>query len=755
MLNCPQENVQFFLKKISRMKKPNKSRKFYEFGVYRLDCEERVLLSESEIIPLPPRVFDTLCILVQNHGKILSKQAILDAVWGDSFVEEGNLTQNIYTLRRVLGTDENNKNFIETLSKKGYRFSADVRLVTENNQLVDSVEEPKVLITENSENKAVSELENKKSPRFKYLIPVVVSLALIFLLGFFSLYYFRTDKKEPQNNSLQKMEFRQLTFSGKAEYPVIAPAGDSFAYVSDGAIHIQDSDSEKALKLDIPDENNFSFLQFSPDSKTINYRNNPNLFIRADVFQVSRFGGEKKKIAENVWSGFSFSPNGNFLAFVRISVEKDSSALIIKNLISGEERELVVLDSPSRFVRFAIPAWSPNGSKIAISISKQIIHNAASQLAVFDVASGASEELSVPQLKEFEHVIWFPEGNSLAAVARENKKFFQIWEISYPEGKTRRITNDGNTYHNLSLSSDGKKIITGLFSISSNIWSVGKENAESRKEITSGNLSRDGVVGLSLTGKDEILYSSRIAGNIDLWKASLKNDSKQQLTKNAGDVNSQPMISPDGKYIYFNSNRSGNVQIWRMDAESGDNQTQITFGEKESALFPQISPDGNIIYYLKRGDKKNSIWRKFLDSGKEELLPIEGDITPLIELALSPDGKYLGTCNISAPSEEENANQPIQIAVISTTQTAQPMLFTAASCEVIWTQNSKAFDYYENLESGAKIWRQKVLADSKSEMILNLKDASINHFVWTGDEKTLVFSRGRQTMDAVQLADFR
>lgn len=730
------------------MKKTTEVLEFYEFGDFRLDCATRTLWRGTEVVSLPPRVFDTLCVLVERHGKIVSKQEIIDSVWADAFVEEGNLTQNIYTLRRVLGTDENGKNFIETLSKKGYRFAAEVEKIGSNDDDLE-VLQTAISATENYTQ------ETTKPTRFKYLIPIIASLFLVSLVVGLSLYYFRANRRESPSNSSQKMEFRQMTFSGETDYPVIAPAGDSFAYTNDGAIFIQENDSEKATKIEIPNETEFSFLQFSIDGKTINYRNKSSFFVPGDVFQVSRFGGKPQKIAENVWSGFSFSPNGNFLAFIRNYVETSKTALIIKNLASGEEHELAIFENPARFVRFSFPAWSSDGAKIAVSISRQTIHVLESHLAVFDVANGAIEEFNLPQLRQSEQAVWLPEGNALIVVARENKKFFQLWEVSYPEGKIRRITNDSNTYRNISLSSDGKKMLAGLFSTSSNIWSVEKENEDNPKQITVGNSNRNGVVGLDLTKNNEVIYSARVAGNIDLWKTNLQNNQKQQLTQNAGDVNSQPITSPDGKFIYFNSNRSGGVQIWRMDAETGANQTQITFGDKENSLFPQISPDGKSLFYIKKTGKKNTIWRKSLETGNEELVLVEGNFTPFIELSLSPDGNFLASCNNSENPEEENTEQPVQIAIVSTTQLGQPKFFNSSHCQVIWSKDSKSFYYPQNLERLAKVWRQNLTENENPELILNIKDAKINHFIWAEDEKTLIFSSGKQAMDVVQLVDFR
>lgn len=95
----------------------------FEFGDFRLDPTEKTLVrSNGEEVPLPPKAFDLLEYLVLNHGRLLEKSAILDAVWADSFVEEGNLKINIHLLRRTLGDG-----LIETVPRRGYRFSADVR----------------------------------------------------------------------------------------------------------------------------------------------------------------------------------------------------------------------------------------------------------------------------------------------------------------------------------------------------------------------------------------------------------------------------------------------------------------------------------------------------------------------------------------------------------------------------------------------------------------------------------------------------
>src|SRR6266498_2402411 len=102
------------------------TRHLYDFGRFRLDAKERLLLHDREIVPLTPKAFDMLLALVENSGHLLEKNELMQRLWPDSFVEEGSLAQNISLLRKALGESESQK-FIETVPRRGYRFVASVR----------------------------------------------------------------------------------------------------------------------------------------------------------------------------------------------------------------------------------------------------------------------------------------------------------------------------------------------------------------------------------------------------------------------------------------------------------------------------------------------------------------------------------------------------------------------------------------------------------------------------------------------------
>src|ERR1700730_12378903 len=94
----------------------------YEFGGFCLDPTERVLLQAGKRVPLVPKAIETLLILVQHSGHVLTKDELIRSVWPDTFVEENNLNQHISALRRALGEDQNGDVYIETVPRLGYRF---------------------------------------------------------------------------------------------------------------------------------------------------------------------------------------------------------------------------------------------------------------------------------------------------------------------------------------------------------------------------------------------------------------------------------------------------------------------------------------------------------------------------------------------------------------------------------------------------------------------------------------------------------
>jgi DNA-binding winged helix-turn-helix (wHTH) protein/Flp pilus assembly protein TadD len=100
----------------------------YEFGDFRVDSGRRILFRDADQVPLTPKVFDTLVLLIANHGQVLEKKELMSAIWPDTAVEENNLNQNVSTLRRIFGETRGENRYIATVPGKGYCFTAEVRI---------------------------------------------------------------------------------------------------------------------------------------------------------------------------------------------------------------------------------------------------------------------------------------------------------------------------------------------------------------------------------------------------------------------------------------------------------------------------------------------------------------------------------------------------------------------------------------------------------------------------------------------------
>src|SRR5918912_4301807 len=103
-------------------------RRAYRFGPFQLDIRERRLSRGCEPIPLRLKVFDTLVMLVENAGRLVTKQELLDTVWPETTVEENNLNHNVSVLRKALGEKATGQQYIETIPRVGYRFAAAVEI---------------------------------------------------------------------------------------------------------------------------------------------------------------------------------------------------------------------------------------------------------------------------------------------------------------------------------------------------------------------------------------------------------------------------------------------------------------------------------------------------------------------------------------------------------------------------------------------------------------------------------------------------
>jgi DNA-binding winged helix-turn-helix (wHTH) protein len=163
----------------------------YEFGPFRMDPDRQVLLRENVPVPVTPKAFETLLALVRRSRDVVSKEELLKEVWPDSFVEESNLSQSIFLLRKALGDTPENRQYIVTLPGRGYRFAAQVRTVTEQGEALVAQARTRTQIVIEENEAAPGEVRKllpiPLKPGRKFLLPVGAVVLLLALGAFFLL----------------------------------------------------------------------------------------------------------------------------------------------------------------------------------------------------------------------------------------------------------------------------------------------------------------------------------------------------------------------------------------------------------------------------------------------------------------------------------------------------------------------------------------------------------------------------------------
>ncbi|HKP69296.1 MAG TPA: transcriptional regulator, partial [Pyrinomonadaceae bacterium] len=227
----------------------------YVFGEFRLDPAEQVLRRGTQPVPLAPRVFETLRILVERHGHVVSKTELIDAVWADTFVEESNLTQNIYTLRRILRTDDNESNLIETVPRRGYRFAAVVTIVERTDGGPEPFRDAYAVPDRESDPYEIEPRNEAKIPASRPSSLPMLGLGIaVLLLGTIALAgvaFFYPGDAGRSATPIEKVNFQKLTFTGDLTFPALAPNGNSFASVRGEQIVVQDIPSGEEMRITV------------------------------------------------------------------------------------------------------------------------------------------------------------------------------------------------------------------------------------------------------------------------------------------------------------------------------------------------------------------------------------------------------------------------------------------------------------------------------------------------------------------------
>jgi TolB protein len=456
------------------------------------------------------------------------------------------------------------------------------------------------------------------------------------------------------------------------------------------------------------------------------------------LYQVPVLGGTTKKLLENV-TQISFSPDGKRFGFIRRYASEGEDAVIVVNADGSGEQRLVKRKHPDFFLSGV--AWSPDGQTIACPAGG-FIGGYYRSVAVVNISDGAQKILTSHRWYAVERVAWLPDGSGVITTAQERAgDQFQLWQISYPEGEARTLTNDLSDYHLVSLSADASALVTVVSDITSNIWLVPNGEWSNGRQLTSSK--SNGIGSTALLSDGRIIYESRIGGNSDLWIMDADGRNQKQLTDDAYD-DRYALATPDGHHVVFLSARPGS-QLWRMDMD-GSNAKRLT---DSPAMGTSISPDGKWVAYMTFGPGGFSIWKVSIDGGEPVQITSKYSLSP----AISPDGELIACYYL----DERTGVQ--KIALIPFAGGEPVKMFELQVVEpgpypVRWTPDGRALTYIVNRGGVSNIWIQPV-DDSPARQLTDFKSDRIFSFDWSRDGKWLALSRGPEQRDVVMMSDFR
>ncbi|MDQ2746312.1 MAG: winged helix-turn-helix domain-containing protein, partial [Acidobacteriota bacterium] len=365
-------------------------KEFYAFASFHVDVKKRRLMRGDEIIPLTPKEFDVLFLLIENAGRAVEKDELLDAVWKDTFVEEATLTRNISWLRKKLADHgETDAKIIETVPKRGYRFLPEVtkssavasvgeveivQFIEERIVQEIQIEESIEIVPSPNDNeiaqKPIFNLAQKTLPaapvKQKFSTLWIIAVILILSAAAFAVYrgYF---SKKPSDLILASKIAPFSGLPGRENSPVFSPDGKQLSFTWDGGIDGAASDiyvkligaGEPVRLTNTPVEEINPI--FSPDGKSI-------AFVRIfpdhnEIILIPALGGAERKIYDRAsYASLSFAPDGTSLAAAELDLSADNAGIFTINLETGAKARLTTPAAPAVDLN---PRFSPDGKSLA------------------------------------------------------------------------------------------------------------------------------------------------------------------------------------------------------------------------------------------------------------------------------------------------------------------------------------------------------------------------------------------------------
>ncbi len=585
----------------------------YRFGPFRIDLSSLRLLRGDEPIPIAPKAFDTLLVLVEQRDRLLLKDELLHAVWADAFVSEDSLTQNITALRRALGDDPANPQFIATIPRRGYRFVAPV---TEHLR-----EEPSAASRGSAPTYKVEAATSALARRGRLLVgvplAVVVALALVAVARWTAAP--AATRSSPLRLNVDAPPGTRLLSA------IVSPDGRELALVAEDMrsravrLWVRPLDAGVAKVLDGTDGAAHPF--WSPDSQSIAF------FANRTLKRIGATGGAVQTIAPIIGltaSGGTWGSNDAILfAHFRSGVNMVPAT-------GGEPRAVTTLDAQAGEAAHRWPSFLPDGRHFLYSVVAASPARTGTYVASLDSPIGTRLLADAGAMYAPPGYLVFVRERALMAQPFDPRAFRVTGQPVVLAGEVTEpvVTNSAA----ISASSCGLLTYTAVTSDAASrrmrlIWfnRAGQQLGEVKAptSLLNPTLSPDGRRLLAGSGAD-------------VWLIDLDRRVSTRIV--AGNT---PLLSPDGDQIAFTSSGEGGTVDIYLRPLAGGADDRLLLRSREHKIVNDWTRDGRyLIYSITNARTGVDLWA-VPTSGPPTPFPLVVTPSSEFEAQVSPDGRWL------------------------------------------------------------------------------------------------------------------
>lgn len=619
-----------------------------------------------------------------------------------------------------------------------------------------TVQETAFVEVKTGENEIQKTSNNKFPPveklEWKYVLLGIVLLGVLGLIAFGM--YLASFNPPKTANLFQMADSERLTNLGNVNDAVVSPDGKYLVYVQDEgelqSLWLKQTPTGSSVQIVPPANVIFQGIAISPDNNWVYYDvwDKKNV---GEIFRVSALGGAPQKIIHDCMPNIAVSPDGKKIAFIRNVDNEESSYLMTAEVDSWKETKVLRKGgNEGGLISFA---WSPDGKSLAI-YGSQPVKDGSYQVVIteVDLESGTEKIIwTVPQnLTRFGGgIVWAKDKSGLYITLGEIQSIYQqIWFINYATSEVTRLTKNFNNYGRLSLTADGKSLVSVQQDFISNVWVLPIDKPLEAEKVTNGKLEG---LGLAWTPDGRIVYGSAVSGNLDIWIMDSNGANKRQLTSDSS-AEIEPCVSADGKTIVFLSNQNnGNWNIWTMNPD-GSNKRQFLNEGSQGGV--DCSKGDNSIIFIGFFQGKYSLWKMSLNGGEPMPLPNTTRFRP----AISPDGKKMAYTYWN-PVLKQMGQEIIE--VIANPQSADLITPTIEKFNlpltavgeygqnepsVRWSADGKSLSFINEEKGVSNIWLRP-FGGGTPRRLTGFTENSIFRYDWNSEGKKLAVTRYSSTSD--------